>query len=185
MPYKKGDIFSSFPDRRDGNIYYTVTIGSQIWMGENLSTTKFRDETVIPFVTDPAIWVESTGSGYTWYNNNEAGYKVPYGAMYNWFAVNSGKLCPYGWHIPTNSEWTNLLTYLGGEDFAGGKLKEISTIYWNSPNSGATNEFGFAALPGGDRSDEGVFNSIGFEGYWWSATENSTTDAYFWTIISL
>jgi uncharacterized protein (TIGR02145 family) len=168
----------------DGNVYNTVTIGSQVWMAENLRTTKSSDGTVIQFAVDPTTWKESSGPGYTWYNNNEATYKVPYGAMYNWYAVNSGKLCPNGSHIPTNTEWTSLLTYLGGEDF-GGKLKETGTTFWLSPNAGATNEFSFAALPGGDRNTDGSFNSIGYEGYWWSATEYSTTDAYFWTITCL
>ena len=162
----------------DGNVYNTVTIGSQVWMAENLKTTKYNDGTAIPLVTDSTSWSNLTTPGYCWYNNDEAGYKNVYGALYNWFTVNTGKLCPIGWHVPTDAEWTTLTDYLGGESVAGGKLKETGTTHWLSPNTGATNETGFTALPGGYRAGSGYFNHVGSYGHWWSATEGSAGNAW-------
>jgi uncharacterized protein (TIGR02145 family) len=99
--------------------------------------------------------------------------------MYNWYAVNTGKLAPNGWHVPTDDEWTALTTYLGGESIAGGKLKETGTMHWMSPNTETTNQTGFTALPGGDRDNNGTFYSIGTYGVWWCATETSETNAYY------
>ena len=93
-----------------------------------------------------------------------------YGALYNWYTVNTNKICPPGWHVPTNDEWTNLTTFLGGADIAGGKLKETGTAHWQSPNSGATNESGFTALGSGSRYGNGGFNNLKLEGSWWSST---------------
>ena len=104
----------------DGNVYHTVTIGTQVWMVENLKTTKYNDGTAIPLVTDNTAWGALTTPGYCWYNNDSATYKNTYGALYNWYAVNTGKLAPTGWHVPTDSEWTVLTTYLGGQSVAGG-----------------------------------------------------------------
>jgi uncharacterized protein (TIGR02145 family) len=148
----------------DGNVYHTVKIGNQIWMIENLKVTKYNDGTSIPNVTDNTIWGGLTTPGYCWYNNDTS-YKEPYGALYNWYAVNTGKLAPAGWHVPTDAEW---LTLLSSED--GGTLKEIDFSHWNSPNTGATNSSGFTALPGGRRYWNFVF--IGNNSYWW------TTDSY-------
>jgi len=159
----------------DGNVYPVVTIGTQTWMVGNLKTTKYNDGTAIPFVTDNTEWFSLTTPGYCWYNNDEAGYKNPYGALYNWHTVNTGKLCPTGWHVPTTYEWTTLTDYLGGESVAGGKLKEADTTHWDSPNTGATNESGFTALPGG--SGTGSFK-IGSLGHYWSSTENSSIEAW-------
>ncbi|MBA7528679.1 hypothetical protein ES705_20867 [subsurface metagenome] len=160
----------------DGNYYNIVEIGSQVWMAENLKTTKYNDGTAIPLVTDPTTWINLTTPGYCWYDNNEANYKNTYGALYNWYTVNIGKLCPTGWHVPTDAEWSTLIDYLGGESVAGGKLKETGTIHWNSPNTGATNETGFKALPGGLRSV--AFYDIGYYGRWWSATEQDAASAW-------
>ena len=156
----------------DGNVYTSVTIGTQIWMVENLKTTKYSDGTSIPLVTEPTAWGNLTTPAYCWYNNNEATYKATYGALYNWYTINTGKLCPTGWHVPTEAEWTKLTTYLGGTGVAGGKLKETGTAHWSSPNTGATNESGFTALPGGDRTLDGSFNHANSTGRWWSSTEN-------------
>ena len=150
----------------DGNVYHTVTIGTQVWMVENLKTTKYNDGTAIPLVTDSAAWDELTTPGYCWYNNDSATYKNPYGALYNWYAVSTGKLAPTGWHVPTDSEWAVLTTYVGntyygGLDSAGGALKSTDKTYWLSPNTGATNSSGFSALPGGFRDYVGTFYSIG------------------------
>ena len=173
----------------DGNIYNTVTIGTQVWMAENLKTTKYNDGTAIPNITVDATWAAATTGAYCDYSNTPAN-STTYGRLYNWYAVdnnaatkvasNGGKnVCPTGWHVPTDAEWTTLTTYLGGESVAGGKLKETGTTHWASPNTGATNETGFTALPGGNRYYDGTYDDIGNYGYWWSSTEYSTTDAWY------
>jgi uncharacterized protein (TIGR02145 family) len=151
--------------------YKTVTIGNQVWMAENLKTTRFNDGTSIPLVTDDSLWKNSKTPAYCWYNNDEATYKATYGALYNWYAVNTGKLCPTGWHVPSDVEWTTLTTYLGGATVAGDKLREAGTTHWLSPNTGATNESGFTALPGGLQGSNAGFWNFGWGGYWWSSTE--------------
>ena len=163
----------------DGNTYNVIRIGSQLWMKENLKTTKYNDGTSIPVITDNIAWLNLTTPGYCWYNNDAATYKATYGALYNWYTVNTGKLCPTGWHVPTDAEWTILTDYLGGESLAGGKLKEAGTSHWASPNTGATNETGFTGLPGGYRLIDGTFNLIGNYGIWWSATETDATNAWY------
>ncbi len=163
----------------DGNYYNVITIGTQVWMGENLKTTRYKNGEAIPKVTNGTEWSNLTAPGYCWYNNNEGTYKNVYGALYNWYTVNTGKLCPTGWHVPTDAEWTILSTYLGGESVAGGKLKETGTTHWMSPNLGASNESVFTALPDGDRSSSGTFYNIRYQGYWWSSTEGlSMTTAF-------
>lgn len=166
----------------DGNVYNTMTIGTQTWMAENLKTTKYNDKTVIPLVTDKSAWAALSTSGRCWYNNDAETYKSIYGGLYNWYVVdaasNGGKnVCPTGWHVPTDTEWTTLTTFLGGENVAGGKMKETSTARWQSPNIGATNESGFTAIPGGGRYYDGTFSSIGSIGCWWSSTELLATTA--------
>ena len=120
-------------------------------MAENLKTTKYRDGTSIPLVTENTAWLNLTTPGYCWYNNDAAHYKSTYGALYNWYVLNAGSngwknVCPTGWHVPTDAEWTTLTTYLGGESIAGGKLKETGTSHWLSPNTVATNETGLHTL---------------------------------------
>jgi uncharacterized protein (TIGR02145 family) len=161
----------------DGNKYSAVKIGNQVWMAENLKTTKYNDGTDIPFVASG--WDALTTPGYCWFDNDEPANGKTYGAIYNWHTVNTGKLCPSGWHVPTNAEWTSLSTYLGGESVAGGKLKKDGTLLWNPPNTGATNETGFTADPGGFRNTAGAFLNLGNYGYWWSSTEYSGTEAYY------
>lgn len=163
----------------DGNVYKTVTIGSQVWMAENLNTTKYNDGTAIPNVTDNTVWAAVAAGAYCWNNNDEAIYKATYGALYNWYAVNTGKLCPTGWHIPIDVEWTTLITYLGGRRVAGGKLKEEGTTHWETPNNGATNSSGFTSLPGGYRYHDGTFFIVGYNAHWWSSTEVGTNDAWY------
>lgn len=160
----------------DGNVYSTVVIGNQEWFAVNLKTTKYNNGTPIPNVTSNSDWGNLTTGAYAWYENNEATYKNAYGALYNWYAVNTGNLCPTGWRVPTDAEWTTLANYVGGESVAGGKLKSTRTApdahpRWESPNTGATDEYGFSALPGGYRSGSGGFSSIGGNGNWWSSTE--------------
>jgi uncharacterized protein (TIGR02145 family) len=132
----------------DGNVYNTVTIGDQVWMAENLKTTKLNDGTSISNAIDNIAWASLSTPGYCWFINNRATYEI-YGALYNWYAVYTDKLCPTGWHVPSNSEWTTLTDHLGGAEVAGGKLKESGSSHWASPNTGATNVTGFTALPGG------------------------------------
>ncbi len=155
----------------DGNTYRTVGIGKQVWMTENLKTTRFNDGTIIPLVTGNKEWSNRTSPGYCWYNNDTGINKSVYGALYNWYTVSTGKLCPTGWHVPCDAEWTSLETFLGGNNIAGAKMKETGTEHWNTPNTGASNETGLTALPGGYRLDNGTFNDIGNYGFLWSSTE--------------
>jgi uncharacterized protein (TIGR02145 family) len=165
--------------------YKTVRIGNQVWMAENLRNTKFYDGTSIPLVTDISEWENLTTPGYCWYLDEWAPYDISYGALYNWYAVNTGKLCPIGWHVPTDDEWKQLEIYLGMSRAMadqtgwrgtnqGGKLKESDTIHWQSPNTGATNETGFTALPGGFRYYlPAGFGNLGKTGYWWCSSKDS------------
>jgi uncharacterized protein (TIGR02145 family) len=162
----------------DGNVYNTVTIGTQVWMKENLKTTKYNDGTAIPLVIDNMAWYNLSTPGYCWYNNDAATYKATYGALYNWYTFNTEKLCPKGWHVPPDKEWETLVVYLGW-DVSGGKLKEIGTIHWRYPNTGATNETGFTALPGGRRIYDGTFEDIENYGYWWSSTRDTPVSALY------
>jgi uncharacterized protein (TIGR02145 family) len=161
-----------------GNNYTSVIIGTQTWLRQNLKVTRLNDNTIIPNWSDNSSWESLTSPGYCWYNNDPSMYEDTYGVLYNWYAVNTGKLCPTGWHVPTDYEWTTLTNYLGGESAAGGKLKETGTNHWQSPNTGATNESFFTALPGGGRDNYGVFRNVGLSGAWWSATEYSTSFAW-------
>jgi uncharacterized protein (TIGR02145 family) len=176
--YKPGNMVTDI----EGNVYKTVKIGSQTWMAENLKTRQFNDGAPISLVTDNAEWsslITPGYSGYCWFNNDSATYYTTYGALYNWNTVNTGKLCPTGWHVPTGTEWTILTDYLGGEKIAGGKLKEAGFAHWNDPNQDATNETGFTALPGGLRYFNGTFGFIGEYSFWWSSTEYYTYYAWF------
>lgn len=163
------DITRGTVDDIDGNTYKTVSIGSQVWMAENLKTTRYNDNTLIPLVIDNTTWNHMITPGYCWYNNDASTFKSDYGALYNWYTIATGKLCPLGWHVPTDLQWSEMATYLGGETLAGDKLKEEGEAHWTILNSGATNESGFTALPGGGRID-GSFVYIGTAGAWWSAT---------------
>lgn len=163
----------------EGNVYNTVKIDNQTWMVKNLKTTKYNDGTAIPLITDGAAWAALSTPGYCWYDNEASSFKPSYGALYNGYAVSTGKLCPTDWHVPRDAEWTTLTIYLGGESVAGDKLKETGTTFWVSPNTGANNESGYTALPGGLRYHDGLFRDFGFSGYWWSSTEYSTSRAFF------
>jgi len=162
----------------DSNIYPTVKIGDQWWMAENLKVTRYRNGDDIPIVTDDTEWKNLTTGAYCNYNNNSDNADI-YGRLYNWYAVNDSRnIAPLGWHVPSDEEWQTLIDYLGGESVAGGKLKETGTTHWNSPNVGATNESGFAALPGGYRSSDGNFGSLGIYAFFWSSTESSSNGAW-------
>ena len=166
----------------DGNIYNYLNIGYQKWMTENLKTTKYNDGNPIDYSGDDnTAWQNETSGAYAWYNNDEATYKNLYGALYNFYAVNTGKLCPVGWHVPSNEEWTTLISFLGGVKVAGDKLKEAGTSHWKSPNEGATNESGFTALPGGHRHGNGTFNWLG-EGCYFFTPDENLSGAIFWGV---
>ena len=162
----------------DGNVYHTVTIGAQVWLVENLKTTKYSDGTDIPFIEDTAAaWYELNASGYCWYSDDKSNKDIT-GALYNWYAVNTGKLAPQGWHIPSDEEWKILTDYLGGENVAGGKMKETGTAHWFDPNTGATNSSGFTALSAGYRGKSGFIPlSIG-SALFWSSTEFDKSDSW-------
>ena len=167
----------------DGNVYHFETIGTQVWMVENLKTTKYRDGTSIPNVTINSAWSSLTTGAYCDYSNTSSNSDV-YGRMYNWYAINdTHHICPAGWHIPTDAEWTTLTNYLGGESIAGAKLKETGITHWTTPNADATNEKGFTALPGGTRWVDGVFGLIGTEGRWWTSTEFNAQNAW-WRMLN-
>jgi uncharacterized protein (TIGR02145 family) len=173
----------------DGNIYKIIQIGIQTWMAENLKTTRYNDGSQIPYITDLIDWAQLiefekfvecpqlTAGAYYWFDNNSSNKDI-YGAIYNWYAVDRGNLCPTGWHVPTDAEWTKLAYFLGGTEEPGGKLKETGTTHWLSPNTGATNESGFKALPGA--VNDGYYGSndwwlgdydTGMYGLWWSASD--------------
>ena len=182
-------VYSTIKDARDNQTYRIITIGSQTWMAENLK--------YLPSVVGPGTGSKTTPHYYVYgYNGTNvtdakatANYNT-YGVLYNWPAAMNGAassttnpsgvqgVCPDGWHLPSDAEWTELTDYLGGESVAGGKLKETGTTHWASPNAGATNETGFTALPGGFRHYDGDFYGIGNYGNWWSSTENNTLYAY-------
>ncbi|MFN4882336.1 MAG: fibrobacter succinogenes major paralogous domain-containing protein [Bacteroidota bacterium] len=157
----------------DGNVYNVVQIGDQCWTKENLRTTRYNNGSVIPNVTGDSAWQNLTTPAWCNYNNSPSNDAV-YGKLYNWYTVAAGNMCPTGWHVPTDTEWTVLTDYLGGASVAGGKMK--STTGWNAPNTGATNESGFSGLPGSVRNgDDGNFSGVGNGGCWWSSTETSVT----------
>jgi uncharacterized protein (TIGR02145 family) len=191
-----GSQYGTFTDPRDGEVYQTVKIGEQIWMAENLRTTKYNDGTDIPLVTDNSAWLRNDPA-YCWYNNDEATYKDTYGALYNWKVVETGKLAPKGWHVPTENEWSKLEAYLGanGYNYDGttdtwgaklGKSLASQSIWQSSTEIGdvgndlsTNNSSGFNGLPSGRRlSISGEFVGDSTECFWWSSTE-AAYGAYF------
>lgn len=167
----------------DGNTYMAVTIGKQVWMTENLRTTMFNDSSVITNVTGNNIWATTTGPAYSWFDNDTA-YRDLYGGFYNYFAVESGKLCPDGWHVPSNDEFKALEKSLGmtqaGADSLGWRgtdqgKKMKSRTGWNY-NGNGTNSSGFSGLAGGYRyGGDGSFNDLGAVSYWWTSSKKSST----------
>jgi Fibrobacter succinogenes major domain (Fib_succ_major). len=158
----------------------TVTIGTQVWTAVNLNVETYRNGNLIPQVQDSAQWANLTTGAWCYYNNAPA-IGNTYGKLYNWYAVNDSRgLAPAGWHIPSDTEWTTLTNYLGGESVAGGKLKD--TTLWQSPNTGATNSSGFTAFPGGDRLGSGDYGDIGKYGSFWSASGPSVYNAWYRTL---
>ncbi len=172
----------------DGNVYKTVQIGNQLWMAENLRTTKFSNGKPIPKTNDKANWKGLMSGGVCFYDDQSANGKT-YGALYNWHAVRAQKLCPTGWHVPSDGEWDTLAIALGGTKIGathreeielldiGGKLKADTTL-WQNPNTGATNETGFSALPGGYRTSGGAYDLKGSFGYWWSSSISNSYGSF-------
>jgi uncharacterized protein (TIGR02145 family) len=163
----------------DGNIYRTVKIGTQWWMAENLKATHYRNGDAIPHVTNDAEWENLTSGAYCNYNNDTANV-ITYGRLYNWYSVDDSRtIAPVGWHVPTDAEWQTLVNYLGGDADAGGKMKESGILHWMNPNSGATNESGFSALPGGYRMYYGNYYYMGSYATFWSSTASSSYYAWY------
>lgn len=162
----------------EGNTYKTVKIGNQVWMAENLRVTKYRNGDAIPEITINALWASSSTGAYCWYANDAAN-KTIYGALYNWYTVtDSRKIAPDGWHIPTESDWTTLISYLGGDNVSGGKLKGIGTTYWKNPNTGADNKSGLTVLPTGNRDGNGgEFRNLSNDAYIWM--DSNSTKVWF------
>ena len=168
----------------DGNFYPSIIINGQEWMQQNLAVTKYRNGDPIPTGLSYVTWLNTTNGAYAIYNNDAANNTL-YGKLYNWYAVNDSRgVCPTGWHVPSDAEWSTFINYLdpnanGGDTWpnvAGGKLKSMTG--WNSPNSGATNESGFTGLPGGYRNNYGPYFNFGNYGYWWSSTEGDSSNAW-------
>jgi uncharacterized protein (TIGR02145 family) len=171
----------------EGNVYKTVTIGTQTWMAENLKTTKFKNGDPIPLLTDDKAWSNHYLSfGYCWYDNDESSYKDTYGALYNWHtAIDISGLCPSGWHVADDSDWATLSTFLKGDRVAGGKLKETGMNHWMAPNKKATDEYGFTARPGSWRLASGEFVPyIGYAGVWWSVPQFANFGQLYDAIVS-
>jgi uncharacterized protein (TIGR02145 family) len=170
----------------DGNIYHPLKIGSQVWLEENLKTTKFNDGSAIPFKDIQADWAAAnlaTSPAYCWFNNDTLNKNI-YGGLYNFYALdsfyNGGKnLCPTGWHVPSFSEWNTLINFLGGAPLAGGLLKENGFLRWVAPNTGATNMSGFTALPGGRRGPSGTFAANGSTGYYRTRTPDVFPESFY------
>lgn len=175
LTYVPGTITTSCPDC----VNEDISIGTQVWKKCNLDVTTYIDGTPIPEVTDPTVWDNLTTGAWCYYDNTSSN-GTTYGKMYNWYAVNDtlhGGLAPDGYHIPTDEEWSTLTTYLGGETVAGGKMKESGLCHWATPNTDATNESKFTGLPGGIRYFNGDFYGIGYNGYWWSSSEEDATNS--------
>jgi uncharacterized protein (TIGR02145 family) len=178
---KKGEDSNVKITDVDGNVYTSVTIGTQVWMVENLKVTHYRNGDVIPNVQVDALWYNLLSGAYVDYGNIPSNGEI-YGKLYNWYAVSdSRKLAPIGWHVATDAEWLALRNFLGGESIAGGKIKDPA--HWEGSNLVATNESGFTALPAGRHNTPlSGLPSLGWYGYWWSSTEYSTSDGWYWSV---
>ena len=172
----------------EGNSYKTVYIGTQQWMAENLKVTKYNDGSIIPNISDDTQWKNNITGAWAYYNNDVVN-NAKYGKLYNLYAVSSStngnnKVCPTGWHVPTDDEWTVLVDYLDGSVVAGGKMKDVGTTSWNSPNTNASNTSLFTGLPGGFRRSVGNFDYIGVFGYWWTSTKDYSGNAAWYRSVS-
>jgi uncharacterized protein (TIGR02145 family) len=166
----------------DGNTYATVVIGTQEWMASNLKATRYNDGTAIPLTEDAFTWANLRTGSYSWYGNDITNKDV-YGALYNWYVIqylevfgHVDDICPTNFYLPSNGVWEALIGALGGSLAASGALKEAGTSHWDLPNTGATNQSGFTALPAGERDDAGNFVAKGQSGSWWSSDDSDTPD---------
>jgi uncharacterized protein (TIGR02145 family) len=156
----------------DNNIYPTIGIGTQIWMAENLATSRLNNGTEIPNIIQDSIWVKTLKPAYCIYENDTQNYKKDFGLLYSFYSVKSDILCPDGWRVPTYKDWNKLAQFVGGLDKAGGKLKEMDGVLWEGTNYGFDNAYNFNALPGGYRWIGWTlthFLDRGLTGYWWTA----------------
>ncbi len=171
---------------QDGNVYKTITIGTQTWMAENLRTTKYRDGSDIPEVKSADAWFTLKSDAYCNYNNTTSADSIAtFGRLYNWNAVNDNrKIAPIGWHVASNAEWSILRDYFGGSSVAGAKLKEAGLTHWLEKNGASTNESGFTTLPGGERNSVGIFNLVGVIGCWWSSEFADDYNSWDWTMLN-
>jgi uncharacterized protein (TIGR02145 family) len=173
-----GVVYGDGVTDANGNTYQSVIIGTQEWMSENLRTTKYSDGNAIPNVTSNSDW-ESLFTGAWSYYNNSSSNDATYGKLYNWYAVNTNKLCPTGWHVTTNPEWIVLTDYLAANGHNGTEGTALkATSVWNSGGNG-TDDYGWLGLPGGSRSLNGNFYYIGYSGYWWSSSQDDAYDAWY------
>ena len=164
----------------DGNTYQSVIIGNQEWMVENLRTSKYSDGTAIPNVVGNSQWSSLSTGAWCHYENDSSQYEVTYGKLYNWYAVNTNKLCPTSWHVPTDAEWTVLTNYVASDGHSGAEGKALkATSGWNAYNVTGTDDYGFLGLPGGYRSSSnGDFYNFGSMGGWWNSSQLSTDVAW-------
>ncbi len=186
--YGEPFTFSTQIDDIEGNYYNTIPIGTQIWMAENLKTTLYNDDTQIPNVTSNTTWAALTTPAYAWAQNDEATYKPLYGAIYNWYAVSTGKLCPAGWKVPSDADFSAMEINLGMTVAQAGALewrgtdqgKQLkNTVGWSTGQNG-TNTSGFAALPSGYRAHTtGIFEGLGLINYFWTSTEQDAAVALY------
>jgi uncharacterized protein (TIGR02145 family) len=175
----------------DGNIYETITIGPQTWMKQNLKSSRYNDGTHIALVTKNSEWAGLESPAYCWYNNDESKYKNPYGAIYNGYVTNSGNVCTFGWHVPTDKDWQILEMSVGmsksdsespgwrGKE--GGKLAGADTLWVKGTlkSDSVFGNSGFEALPAGNRiAASGSFGNMGSNAYWWTDTEAGNNTAW-------
>jgi len=161
----------------DGNVYNTLTIGTQVWMRQNLKTTHYQNGDSIIEIIDNAQWLNDKKGAFCNYNNDIENVDT-FGHLYNWYAVNNPNgLCPSGWHIPSDSEWNILVNYLGGQSIAGGATKEISI--WDMPNTDATNSSELTVIPAGGRYENGIYSGLYQYAAFWSSTEYDSTDSWY------
>jgi uncharacterized protein (TIGR02145 family) len=161
----------------DGNSYKTVKIGNQTWMAENLRVSKYNDGTSIPVVTDKKAWEALKTPAMSEYDNSSSN-GATYGKMYNFYTVSTNKVCPTGWHVPSDQEWLTMINFLGGDSIAGNKMKAIDNTLWTNLSSNSTNSSGFSGLPGGNRWADGVFDGLTRHTTWQTSTEADSTSSF-------
>jgi len=175
----QSSTYGSFIDIRDNTVYQTITIGTQTWMAQNLAYLPSVSSPMANSQTNPIYYVHGYNGNVVADAKATANYSA-YGVLYNWDAAMIS--CPQGWHLPTDAEWASLSIFLGGNSVSGGKLKETEFLYWNSPNTSATNSSGFNGRGGGYRELNGTFYSLGIYANYWSSTEYVAHASYGWTL---